>query len=86
VAISSVKATFNIFSCCDYFVPRWAIRGDTTWYGLKLYIVISPEKQGYGVTTDAAAVHSSMHRSLEDVVFGIFQILIISGTKRVRRT
>jgi hypothetical protein len=36
---------------------------------LELYIVISPEKQGHGVTTDAAAVHSSMHRSLEDVVF-----------------
>ena len=39
---------------------------------LKLYIVISPEKQGYGITTDAAAVHGSMHRSLEDVVFEIF--------------
>ena len=48
---------------------------------LELYIVISPEKQGYGVTTDAAAVHSSMHRSLENVVFGIFELLIVSGTK-----
>lgn len=39
---------------------------------LELYIVISPEKQGYGVATDAATVHSSMHRGLEDVVFGRF--------------
>ena len=48
---------------------------------LELYIVISPEKQGYGVTTDSTTVHSSMHSSLEYVVFGIFKILIVSGTK-----
>ena len=35
VIISSLKATFNIFSSCDYFIPRWAIRGDTAWYGLQ---------------------------------------------------
>ena len=48
---------------------------------LKLYIVISPKKQGYGVTTDAAAVHSSMNRSLQDVIFATFNLLIVSGTK-----
>ena len=47
---------------------------------LELYIVICPEKQGYGVTTDTTAVHSSMHRSLEDIVFGILNLLIVSGT------
>jgi hypothetical protein len=47
---------------------------------LKLYIVIDPEKQGDGVTTDAAEVHS-MHRSFKDVVFGIYNILIVSGSK-----
>ena len=35
VVISSVKATFNIFSSCDYFVPQWTIKGDTAWYGLQ---------------------------------------------------
>ena len=29
------KATFKIFSSSDYFVPRWAIRGDTAWNGLQ---------------------------------------------------
>ena len=48
---------------------------------LELYIVICPEKQGYGVTTDTTAVHSSMHRSLEYVIFGIIKLLIVNGTK-----
>lgn len=94
-----MKATFNIFSSCDYFVQRWPIRGDTAWYGLervkgkkasswmtfksylKLYIIISPKKQGYGITTDTAAVHSSMHCSLENVIFSTFNLLIVNGTK-----
>ena len=57
----------------------------TTISYLKLYIVISPEKQGYGVTMNAAAIRSSMYRSLEDVIFWIFKLLIDSGTKELRR-
>ena len=41
-------------------------------------MMIYPEKQGNGVATDARAVHSSMHRSLEDVVFRILNLLIVS--------
>ena len=48
---------------------------------LELYIMIYSEKQGYGVATDARVVHSSMHRSLEDVVFRILNLLIVSETK-----
>ena len=48
---------------------------------LKLYIIISPKKQGYGITTDTAAVHSSMHCSLENVIFSTFNLLIVNGTK-----
>jgi hypothetical protein len=52
---------------------------------LELYIVISPEKQGYGVTTDATAVHSSMHRSLEDVVLA-YPISDCQQNERLRHT
>ena len=53
---------------------------------LELYIVISPEKQGNGVAMDATAVHSSMHRSLEDVVFWDIQIINLSVGEKKRKS
>ena len=68
--------------CMDQDEKGERLLGDFISY-LEGYIVISSEKQGYGITTDATTIHSSMHSSLEYVILGIFNYYV-SGTKGVR--